>query len=45
MQFTLPMLPKLTVLTVVDIFAVAILIYQLVLMVRGRHAAHILTGL
>jgi diadenylate cyclase len=41
----LPMLPKLTVLTVLDIVAVAVLIYQLVLIVRGRHAAHILTGL
>ncbi|MEQ1947531.1 MAG: diadenylate cyclase CdaA [Bryobacteraceae bacterium] len=44
-QLMLPLLPKLTVLTVLDILAVGILIYQLVLMVRGRHAAHILTGL
>jgi diadenylate cyclase len=44
-QFSMPLLPKLTVFTVIDIIAVAILIYQLVLMVRGRHAAHILTGL
>ncbi len=39
------MLPKLTVKSVLDILAVTILIYQLVLMIRGRHAAHILTGL
>jgi len=44
-QFAMPMLPRLTVLTVIDILAVALLIYQLILMVRGRHAAHILTGL
>jgi len=35
---------KLTVLSVVDILAIAVLIYQFVLVVRGRHAAHILTG-
>ena len=44
-RFAMPILPKLTALTAIDILAVAILIYQLVLMVRGRHAAHILTGL
>jgi diadenylate cyclase len=44
-QFAMPMLPKITGLTVIDILAVAILIYQLILMVRGRHAAHILTGI
>ncbi len=38
-------LPKLTLVSAIDIVAVALLIYQLVLMIRGRHAAHILTGL
>lgn len=44
-QFVMPGLPNLNLLAAVDIIAVAILIYQLVLMIRGRHAAHILTGL
>jgi diadenylate cyclase len=43
--FALPLLPKLTIASIVDIIAVAVLIYQLVLMIRGRHTAHILTGL
>lgn len=43
--FALPLLPKLTIASIVDIIAVAVLIYQLVLMIRGRHMAHILTGL
>jgi diadenylate cyclase len=43
--FLLPIVSKLTVLSVIDILAVAILIYQFVLIIRGRHAAHILTGL
>jgi diadenylate cyclase len=38
-------IPKLTVTAVVDILAVALLIYQGILIVRGRRAAHILTGL
>ena len=37
-------LSKLTVLSVIDIFAIAVLIYQFALVVRGRHAVHILTG-
>jgi diadenylate cyclase len=41
----LPEIPKLTVTAVIDILAVAFLIYQFILMVRGRRAAHILTGL
>lgn len=45
LHVTLPLLPKLTITSVVDIIAVAVLIYQLVLMIRGRHTAHILTGL
>jgi diadenylate cyclase len=41
----LPVIPKLTVTAVIDILAVALLIYQGILIVRGRRAAHILTGL
>jgi diadenylate cyclase len=44
-QIPLPLMPKLTVTSVVDILAVAILIYNFFLMVRGRRAAHVLTGL
>ena len=44
-QFLLPVIPKLTVTAVVDILAVALLIYQGIMIVRGRRAAHILTGL
>ena len=44
-QILLPVIPKLTVTAVVDILAVALLIYQFILIVRGRRAAHILTGL
>lgn len=39
------MLPKLTVMAVIDILAVAVLIYNFFLMVRGRRAAHVLGGL
>ena len=38
-------LPKLTITAVVDILLVAYLIYQLLLVVRGTRAAHILVGL
>ena len=41
----LPVLPKLTVSAVVDIVAVAFLIYNFFSMVRGRRAAHVFTGL
>jgi len=44
-QILLPVVPKLTVTAVIDILAVAFLIYQFILIVRGRRAAHILTGL
>jgi diadenylate cyclase len=40
-----PVLPKLTPRAIIDILAVAALIYQFILIVRGRRAAHILTGL
>jgi len=44
-QISLPETPKLTVTAVIDILAVAILIYQFIQIVRGRRAAHVLTGL
>ena len=37
-------LPKLTITAAIDIFVVAILIYQLLVIMRGRRAAHILMG-
>lgn len=40
-----PLLSKMTVTAVIDILAVAFLIYQFISIVRGRRAAHILTGL
>lgn len=44
-HISLPVIPKLTVTSVVDILAVAILIYQLLLIIRGRRAAYVLSGL
>jgi diadenylate cyclase len=44
-QFLIPAIPKVTVWAVVDIIAVAFLIYNFFSMVRGRRAAHVLTGL
>ncbi len=38
-------LPKLSIATVVDILLVAILIYEFILLVRGRRAAQVLIGL
>jgi diadenylate cyclase len=43
--FLLPIISKLTIRSAVDILALTILIYQFVVIIRGRHAAHILTGL
>ena len=43
--FLLPIISKLTVLSVIDILAVAVLIYQFIMIVRGRRAAPILTGI
>jgi diadenylate cyclase len=43
-RFTLS-LPKLTLMGVVDILVVAFLIYELILIVRGTRAAHILLGI
>lgn len=44
-HFTSPGIPKLTVISVIDILAVAVLIYNFFLMVRGRRAAHVLSGI
>jgi len=44
-QILLPVLPKLTIISVIDILAVAFLIYQFIMIVRGRRAAHVLTGI
>jgi diadenylate cyclase len=44
-QILLPVIPKLTLTAMIDILAVAFLIYQFISIVRGRRAAHILTGL
>ena len=41
----LPEIPRLSVTAAIDVLVVAVLIYQFVLIVRGRRAAHILTGL
>ena len=41
----LPSPPKLTLMGVVDILVVAFLIYELILIVRGTRAAHILLGI
>jgi diadenylate cyclase len=38
------MLPKLTVVSVVDILAVAVLIYNLILLIRGRRAMNVFGG-
>src|SRR5258708_29351000 len=44
-HITLPVIPKLTFTSVIDILVVAVLIYQLLLIVRGRRAAYVLSGL
>lgn len=47
MDFVLapPTLPKLSMMAIVDIVIVAFLIYELIMIVRGTRAAHILTGI
>jgi diadenylate cyclase len=45
MQTWLPVIPKITPTSVVDILAVAILIYNFVQVMRGRRAVNILSGL
>ena len=44
-QILLPVIPKLTLTAVIDILAVAVLIYQFILMLRGRRAIHVFAGL
>jgi diadenylate cyclase len=44
-QLDLLVIPKLTITSVVDIIAVAVLLYNFVLMLRGRRAIHVLSGL
>ena len=41
----LPNIPRFSVTAIVDILVVAVLVYQFLLIVRGRRSAHILTGL
>src|SRR5437588_9526498 len=45
LRILLPVIPKLTITAVIDILATAFLIYQFIVIVRGRRAAHVLTGL
>lgn len=42
---TLRALPQMTVTSVIDILIVAFLIYQFIMIVRGRRAAHVLLGI
>ena len=44
-QILMPVIPKLTLTSVIDILAVAVLIYNFILMLRGRRAMHVFTGL
>src|SRR5581483_5193318 len=37
--------PKMTIISIIDILLVAFVIYQFLMIVRGRRAAHILTGI
>jgi diadenylate cyclase len=43
--FSMPDLSKLRLLSLIDILAVALLIYNFIIMVRGRRAAHVLNGI
>jgi diadenylate cyclase len=45
LSFPFPEMPKFTVTAAIDIVVVAILIYQLLLIIRGRRAVHILLGI
>jgi diadenylate cyclase len=45
LSFPLSELPKFTVTSAIDILVVAILIYQLLVIIRGRRAVHILLGI
>jgi diadenylate cyclase len=39
------LLPKLTATSVIDVIIVALLVYQLIMVVRGTRAAHVLAGI
>jgi len=41
----LPNIPRIGITSIIDILVVAVLVYQFLLIVRGRRSAHILTGL
>ncbi len=43
--FSLPDLSKLRLVSAIDILAVAVLIYNFIIMIRGRRAAHVLNGI
>ena len=43
--FPLTGIPKFTLTDVIDILVVAFLVYQFLLIIRGRRAAHVLVGL
>jgi len=45
LPFSLPVIPKLTFTSVLDILVVAMLIYQFLMIIRGRRAAYVLSGL
>ena len=45
LPFSLPVIPKLTLTSVIDILVVAVLIYQFLMIIRGRRAAYVLSGL
>jgi diadenylate cyclase len=45
LPFSLPVIPKLTFTSLIDILVVAILIYQFLMIIRGRRAAYVLSGL
>jgi diadenylate cyclase len=45
LQFPLSEIPKFTITSALDILVVAILVYQLLLIIRGRRAVHILMGI
>jgi diadenylate cyclase len=44
LPFTLPDLPPLTITAAIDIVIVAVLVYQFLLIIRGRRAVHVLLG-
>lgn len=44
MRLPLPSLPHLSITAIIDILVVAVLVYQAILIIRGRRAVHILSG-